>query len=95
MWLILLLIPADDLPNLLRPLPPTRTCNPPGLNFLFSNTSRLSQAQTGITIDCNEEKCYNLVSVDVEDIGAAPLAMQILSILWVDVDELCPLFLRR
>ena len=30
---------------------------------------------------------YHLVSVDVEDLGAALVTMQILFILWVDVDD--------
>ena len=56
MWLILLQIPADDLPNSLRPRPGIRTCNLQGLDFLYSNTPRLSQPPTGTTLDCNEEK---------------------------------------
>ena len=34
---------ARDLPTLLRPRPPTRTCNPPGLDFLYSNTPQIGQ----------------------------------------------------
>ena len=55
---------------------------------------QIKQTQTGTTVDCKDEKlknnkkCYHLVSVDVEDLDAASLTMQILLILCVDVDDL-------
>ena len=33
-------------------------------------------------------KCYHLLSVNVEDLGAVPLIMEILLILCVEVDDL-------